>query len=116
MNNDVHVVTEWYMNKNHVAELSMVFYNKNNNLIGYIDISASGDMRWQIVDLEYKNYFFNILPYLYVGDIDDRISYESTEPNLLRWTRARIYIANHNLLINYSQEINNLREERKMSR
>lgn len=116
MKRDIHIAVKWFMNEKQVSELTFNFYNSANELVGYVDIDAKGNMRWQIVNLEYKDYFFNVLPYLYNDNINDRLSYESVEANPLRWTRARIFIANNNILIKYSQEMNDLQEERRMSR
>ena len=112
MGNEINITVDWLMNKNHVSELNFNFFNKEKELIGYIDIDATGNMKWQIVNLAYKDYFFNILPYLYVGDINNHISYESTSPNGLRWTRARIFIVNNRLFINYG----NIQEEKGKTR
>ena len=112
MENEINITVDWLMNKNHVSELNLNFFNKEKELIGYIDIDAIGNMKWQIVNLAYKDYFFKILPYLYAGDINNHISYESTTPNNLRWTRARVFIVNNNLFINYG----NVQEEKGKTR
>ena len=116
MREDLHAVAQWHMNENHAAQLSLNFINKENELVGYIDVDAPGNMSWQIVNLEYKEFFNMILPYLYNGNTDNRISYASIEQDPLRWTRMRIYLAKQNIPIKYSQEINDLQEEKSMSR
>ena len=95
---------EWFVNKNHVSEIGFNFFNDKGDLIGYTDIDATGNMNWQIVNLEYKDYLNNILKYLYVGDTENRISFESTSPNCLRWIRARIFIAKNKLRIEYNPD------------
>ena len=51
--------------------------NKGNILINRTFNNNNFDNKYN--NLEYKDYFFNILPYLYVGDIDNHISYETKD-------------------------------------
>ena len=111
MSNNLQVEITWSMNKNNVSELHFNYYDKDSNFVGNIDVDAQGNMSWQIAKLEHKEYMMNIINYLYLGEANDRISYDSTTPNGLRWIRARIYIANHGLLINYHQKEENVVEE-----
>ena len=113
---DVHVVAHWSMNSEHISEINVSYFNSENELIGYVDTDAKGNMKWQIVNLAYKDYFFSVLPYLYAGEINDHISYESKEENGIRWTRMRIYLAKNNISIQYSREANNLFQENTMGR
>lgn len=113
---DLHVLAYKYMNNNDVMQFNFNYLNRENNLVGTIDIDATGNMKWEIIDLGYKEFFFKLLPYLYVGDIDNKISYESTSPNGLRWTRATIYAKNNNIPVRYSVLDDGFYEERRMSR
>ena len=113
---DLHVLAYKYMNDNDVMQFNFNYLNTENNLVGTIDIDATGNMKWEIIDLGYKDFFFKLLPYLYVGDIDSRISYESLTPNGLRWTRATIYSKNNNIPVKYFEQDDSIYSERRMSR
>ena len=101
MNNDLQIEVSWFMNENMAGELHFNYFDKEGNMVGNIIVDAFGNMRWEIFNLAYRDYLSSIINYIYVGDLNNNISFESKDMNGLRWTRARIYIEKHGLLINY---------------
>ena len=112
----LHAVAQLAINENNVSEMNINFINENNQLAGCVDVDAKGNMSWEIIDLKYKRYFMNVLPYLYNKSIDNRISYKSTSPDTSRWIRTRMYLANNKVPIKYGQELLNFQDSNKMSR
>ena len=116
MKEQVNIVAYKFINENKAMQFNFNYLNKDNKYIGFIDIDSIGNIKWEIIDLGYKDYFFNILPYLYVGDINNRTFYESTEPNSLRWTRANIYAVNNNINVKYYEVDDDFQEKKSVSR
>ena len=110
MRNDVSIGAKLYISKYNVRKLSLNYYSDfdEEKMIGYIDVDEIGNMKWEIYDLNYKDYFFSFLPNIYGGDIENHISYESKEPDENRWTNLRVYLAINNISIDYSNEYNDL--------
>ncbi len=108
MKKDVHLTACWFMNNDNVSEIEVKYYNSNNEIIGYVDTDAKGNMKWEIINLDYKEYFYSILCYLSSTDINNKISFESKDENGLRWTKLRIYLAINKVPIAYSKESNDI--------
>ena len=106
------IFAKYFINSAQVGVITMSFYDKNGKLVGYIDIDQRGRMSWQIVDLRFKEYFFGLLPFLYAGDIKERISYQCPKDdiNYRRWSRARVFIQNKKLNIKYGNGANEVLE------
>ena len=103
-----------FINEKNIREIHFNYYDENGGLIGYIYIDELGNMSWQIINLMFKDYLSNIISYIYIGNSDNLVSYKTDTPNSMRWIRARVFIENHGLIINYNQDY--IEDERSFSR
>ncbi len=116
MDSELQITVSWFMKEDNTSELHFNYYDYEGNLVGNINVDANGSICWKIDNLSYKDYLMSIISYIYAGDINDKISFETTESKSLRWTRARIYIEKNGLKINYHHPMDLFVEERGYTR
>ena len=56
------------------------------------------------MDLTYEENIFNVVDYIMGNNDKKLLNYESKEEDTKRWDRAKIYIATHNGVLNYSTD------------
>ena len=104
--NNIQTEAVWTMNEAGISEIRLNYFDVDGKSIGNIDVTSRGEMRWQIINLEYMDYFNEIISYIYGANMSNKIVYHSKDANALRWTKTRLYIAKRGLFINYNVEVN----------
>ena len=102
-----------FINENNKRELHFNYYDSEGRAVAYIHLDEEGHIEWQIFNLMYKDYLDNIIGYIYIGNTRNYVSHKDSDSNLMRWTRARMFIENHNLNIKYVHELDDYMEEEK---
>lgn len=114
MRNDVNIKTTLVV-KDNINEIYFDFHNDEGKYVGNITVSEQGSISWSIMDLMYEENIISVVDFI-MGNKDRKLlHYESKELDPKRWDNAKIYIATHNGVLNYSQDDYLARENMKTS-